>query len=513
MSISQKYLEKIPHFLTLLTISFFLIGLSLNINYVKFPNSDFFQYINDGAQYLNFKLPSSIHPPPFAPIIICLTSKLFSNAEYPELFNAHLINILCSVLTLLNIYLLFSRIKPWLGFFIISLTATNKIYFTNSLNITNEVIFAYFLSLTLLLYSRKHYPLSYFLAGISFLIRYEAVIIPISFFLLNLFKKNRKNNFYYLFLSFLPIFLWLIVLNFHSQGTSIFQNAYINEMVVGKNNIPNPNVISSLLSIILTNPTDYFLYVQTPISHLDKINIPHLSQILNTGFSLIFILLCFKSLFSKNEKEITKLTSLNLILLLIFTSAFPNFSIRYLFPIIWIIYLIIINRKNKIIGIIIPISLIIFNLLSFSKHSVYDTSQDKAEYRLVADWINQQKFKEKTLLLIYDPGALTYFIHNKDITIDINSYQSVSNIFTECDNNIECVLQKKDYQNNKNIIIVTQNSSTIPTDKLNDKYTQDNLHHISAFNDNKFFTNPNFKLKETLSGNQSSWAKIYFYQP
>ena len=55
----------------------FFITLCKNINHFPIPNSDVFQYINDGQQYIKLKLPSSIHPPPFVPFLICFVAKIF----------------------------------------------------------------------------------------------------------------------------------------------------------------------------------------------------------------------------------------------------------------------------------------------------------------------------------------------------------------------------------------------------------------------------------------------------
>lgn len=505
-----KIKDRAPLIITIIIILVFSIGLFKNINYIKFPNSDFFQYIDDGRQYLQFKLPHSIHPPPFAPIMICLVSKLFTNVEYPELFSAHLINIICATFTLLNIYLIFSKTKPWIGLFTVILVATNKIYITTSLNITNEVIFLFFLTSTLLAYSKKYYRLSYFLSGFSFFIRYEAIIVPTAIFINQYFKKKPKIKFFHLLLAFAPVIFWLLVLNFHSLGNSIFQNAYIDEIIAGANKIPNFDSTKSLLTLILSNPTNYFIKIVVPNK---QIQLDQLVPYLNNIFSFIILFTCFKSIFSKKKDILTKIICSILPLFLVFNVLFPNFNIRYLLPLIWIVYFILLNRKNKLVLITLFIISLALNCFTLTKYSPYDTSFVKSEYKIISDWINHQKFSNQTIFFVYDPRLLSYFHNNKSVTLDFNSYQDTSNIFTECHNDIFCVVKSDNNYLTKDIFVVTQNTTTTNPDNIQDLYTEDIQHHISAFNDDKFYQNPNFELIKTLSPNQYSWVKIYRFLP
>lgn len=509
--ISKFIKNNLPKILTVILIPFFFVGLFKNIDYIKFPNSDFFQYINDGHKYLNLKLPDSIHPPPFAPIIICLVSKLFSNVEYPELFSAHLINIICATLSLLNIFFIFSKKKPWFGLLLILLIATNKLYITDSLNITNEVIFTFFLTLVLLLYSKKHYLSSYLLSGLSFFVRYEAIIVVAAIFIIDFFKKNKKIKFFHVFIAIIPIIFWLIILNSHSLGNSIFQNAYIDEVVNGVNNIPNFQPFKSLLDIIFSNPIEYLLSVVFfPNSQFHFELLTANSRLI---FSSIILIICFKNVFFKKNTKIIQIIYLIIPSYLVFTAIFPNFNIRYLFPMFWIIYFVLINRKSTLVTIIIFFILLTINLIGLSQYSIHDGAFEKLEYRLVSNWVNQQDLKNTTILFMFDPGAMIYFNKNKSVMIDISSYEDFSNIFTKCNNDILCVINNDDYYDNKEIFVVTQSSTTIDQKNVIDKYTNETLHHISAFHDNKFINNPKFKSIKFLSINKYTWAKIYKYIP
>lgn len=509
--------NKLPYTLAGIFILIFFFGLLKNINYVKLPNSDFFQYIDDGHQYLNFKLPGSIHPPPFSPILICLLSKLFPHLQYPELFSAHLINIICASLSLLSIFLIFSKTKPWLGLAVITLTATNKIYITNSLNITNEVIFAFFLSLILLTYSRKHYYLSYFLSGFSFLIRYEAIIIPLAIFAIEFFNKKKKIRPSHLAITFTPIFIWLIILNFHSLGRSIFQNAYINEMIVGKNDIPNPEPFRSLLNIVLSNPIEYLIHVV--LFPNKKFNFQPIIQNSKLIFSTIILILCLIQVFSKNKNKTKKIIYLIFPFYLIFTTLFPNFSIRYLFPVFWILYLVIISQKNKLITIFLTTTLLLINLKTMNNYSPYDMVYEKSESRLVVDWVNQQEFDQPTYIITYEPYVMNYFLRPKTY-VNLDYWRKNDNNFTKgCNNSTICFLNKiseSKPEKSQIILITTSYSSPNNISSLDDQLLVE-TNHMVLFQDQHLTKEDKKKLKLItelkLKEDNSHWAKIYLYQP
>ena len=517
-----KRIKKIiPSILATIIVFGFFVSLIKNIDYVKIPNSDFFQYIYEGRQYLRFKLPVNIGAPPLSPILICLFAKFFTFVEYPELFTAHLINIVCSSLVLLNIFLIFKKNKPWIGLFTIILLASNKIYFTNSLNITNEVIYTYFLTLIILLYSKKQYKISYLLSGLVFLLRYEAIIIPIIIFGLEFFKRTKRFKISNLTIAFLPIIIFLIILNFHSEwGTSIFQNHYITEIIHGQNNIPNPQPKNSLLDIILSNPLDIFIF-----NNFDLKNYPGtptlISKIL---FPIIILLFSFKKIFSKKSSITNKIIFLFLLGHIVFISLFPNFSIRYLFPIFWIIYLTIINRKNKIISIILTAILLIINIVTFHQSSFYDESQNKSEYRLVAEWIDKQNFNKKTYIVVFEPFIINYYLHqqqninfNDKNVLDLKD-QKFDQLLSGCHDNTMCVIQtlyNTKPTNSQFFFISTASSSPEGNlDDLSDQYYVKQV-HLKAFRDQSLTEKDKKQLKliNVLRQDKYHWAKIYQYQP
>lgn len=512
----KKIKKIVPLIIALIVIFGFFYSLIRNINYVKIPNSDFFQYINEGRHYIRFKLPENIGAPPLSPILICFFAKFLTFVEYPELFAAHLINIICSTLALLNIFLIFKKNKPWIGLFTIILLASNKIYFTNSLNITSEVLYTFLVTLIFLAYSRQKYKLSYLLIGLAFLSRYEAIVIPIAIFSLEFFKKTKRFKISNLLITFLPIAIFLIILNFHSEGgNSILQNHYITEIIYGKTNVPNPQPKNSLLDIILSNPLDIFIF-----NNFDLKNYPGtptlISKIL---FPIIILLFSFKKIFSKKSSITNKIIFLFLLGHIVFISLFPNFSIRYLFPIFWIIYLTIINRKNKIISIILTAILLIINIVTFHQSSFYDESQNKSEYRLVAEWIDKQNFNKKTYIVVFEPFIINYYLHQQqNINFNNEGSQEFRKLLDECNDNIPCTIKKiisEEPQNLPFFFITTSNSSPFENlDDLSDQYYVKQV-HLKAFRDQSLTEKDKKQLKLVTELKQSdfNWAKIYQYQP
>lgn len=509
---TKHIIKYIPIILCLTIILFFSIALFKNINYVKVPNSDFFQYIEEGHWYPKFKLPKNIGAPPFTPALICFLSKIFHSISYPELFSAHLINIIFSIFILTNIFIiLYQKNKPWIGLATILLLATNKTYVTTSLNVTSEIPYAFFITLTILLYSQKKYKLAYFLSGLAFLSRYEAIVLPIVIFSLEFFRKTKRFKFSNPLIAFLPIIIWLIILNFHSEGgTSIFQNHYITEIIAGKSDIPNPQPKNSLIEILLSNPVNFFFYRTFNLNNYPAIPI----EITDIIFPIIVFLLCLIKIIPKKNAISTKIISSILIAHTIFLSAFPNFSIRYMFPIFWILYLIIIDRKNKFIAIILTIILLIINLKTINNYSPYDMIYEKSESRLVANWINQQNFDQPTHIITYEPYVISYFVDQKPyITLD---YWWDSD---PCVKDTICLLDKINKSNPEKsqiIFITTSYSSPSDISAIDDQYLFQKNHMI-LFREQNIIIKYRKQLKLItelkLKEDNSHWARIYQYQP
>lgn len=504
--------NKTLHFIVagIIIVSFFSF-LIKNRNHFLVPNVDVFQYISDGKQYLSFKLPNSIHPPPLWPIFICLAGKLLVHiTEYPELASAHFLNITFATLIILNIFILIYPYSPKISLATIFLLSTNKIFLINSLNTTNEIMYGFFLTLTLILYQKKYFKTAYLLSGLLFLIRYEAIVLPFAIFTTEFLFNRKRFQIKNLLIPFSLIIFWLLILNTHNNGSSILQNAYIQEITNGIQNIPNTKPFKELIDTLLFNNFYSFYYSVWPTEFN---NIPNFVQQILFPIS-IFLFFLFAFLKSK-KPPILKIIYLSMILHIIFLTLFPNYDIRYQIPFIWALYLLIIDRDDKKIQNIIISALIIFNICQINHLSPYDHQYEKAEYRLVANWLNKQNFRQKVIVFIYDPGVLDYFIRNPKISLDFNSYADMNqNIFAKCNDQIECVINNISGidKNNDTILVISTNYSSKGDDQIADKFTEITKHHITAFRDNTLSKIDRLKPVTTLNESYS-WAKIYQYIP
>lgn len=464
------------------------------------PNSDLFQYLDDGHQYLDFRLPQSIQPPPFAPILITFTARLIpKTVSYPEITAAHLVNIILASLGLINIYLLGSYfLSPLTAFLLTLLVASNQIYILYGLDVTSEVIYAFFLTFSLIIYHHSKKPFVYLLFGLLFLIRYESIVIPISVFIIEYFSRKNSLKIKNVVIAFVPIILWLIVLQFHSDGHSLIDNAYLIEIINGIKKLPNSLTITSLVDIITFDPS--------PISNLKEL------------FALVLLYLCFYGATNKRLPPLTKIIYLIFGLNLLFLYAFPNFVVRYYVPIIWITYLILINQKSRLIAFTLFFCLLTYNLERINLPSTYSQPNDMKEYRLVANWFNQQPFSQNTKILIYEPWILNYFLHQKYVIVQIEGQnqkgQDIDTLIAGCHHQLICTaaqLNQKYYQSSDIFIVTTSNSSQ-DLNNNNDKFNA-TQHMANVFSQ---FPQPSdlnyFRLITTL-GNPDHWAKIYQYTP
>jgi len=465
-----------------------------NRNVQAVPNPDIFQYVGDGYQYLNFKLPSSIHPPPLAPILITLTAKIIDPfTVHHEITAAKFINVTLASLTLIIVYLLLCTIvSPLHSFLLTSLVATNQINLLYSVDVTNEIIYTFFLAFSLLLYQYQKKPFVYLLFGLLFLLRYESIVIPISVFIVEHYFKKPPLKLKNILFSFIPIFLWLVILNFHSRvGNSILGNAYIEEIFNGLKKLPNTTVFSSLVEIVTFNYS--------------------FPCFLNQMFTLISMALCFYGIVNPKTKNIEKIIYLIFAFHLLFIFIFPNFAIRYYVPIIWVLYLILSNHQSKIISFTVLLCFLFYNLGRVDVPSEYSRPKDMVEYRLAADWLNKNNFDKQAIILVYQPHILRYYITNQNVFLPYDFEIP----FQKCKENVICICNSLLSKNptDTNIYIITSAYSTNDYTFSHDKFTPI-LHHIGVFNNRIYQKNPDFAfVTQIVSDDGNNWANIWQYVP
>lgn len=428
-------------------------------------------------------------------MITSLAKVLSSFVIYPEIAAVKLINITLSSLTLITIYILISSIiSPLFSFLLVLLVATNQINLLYSVDVTNEIIYSFFLTLSLIIYHYKKKSYVYLLFGLLFLLRYESIVIPISVFIVEHYSKKPSLKLKNILFSFIPIFLWLVILNFHSRvGNSILGNAYIEEIFNGLKKLPNLLNYYSLIDLI-TFESSYPLQNQ------------------NQFFSFVILTLTAYGIVNPKSKPIQKIIYFVFFLHQLFLFAFPNFAIRYNTPMIWILYLILCNHKSKFISFAVLVCLLGYNISRVDIPSSYSHPNDMKEYRLVADWLNKEKFQKPVTVLIYEPHILRYYVINKEVYVPYDSETP----FESCKDDITCISYNFLQQTgiNHDVFVITNYYSSNHNFTANDKFTPI-LHHINTFDENKVKENNHFKhIKNITSENSpNNWANIWQYIP
>lgn len=409
---------------------------------------------------------------------------------YPEIVAVHIINITSATLTLICIYLLISKlISPFFAFLLTVLVATNQINVVYSLDVNNEIIYTFFLVLSLLLYHHQKKSLTYLLFGLLFFLRYESIAIPISVFIIEYYSKKPKLKTKNILLTFIPIIFWLIILNFHGKvGASLFDNAYLEEILNGLKRLPNTSAFTALIEIITAN--GYQLILSSQI------------------FFLITLILSFIGIINTNLKPIIRIAYLIFIFHLLFLFAFPNFSIRYLIPVLWILYLIIANQKSKIISYLIVFCLLTYNIARINIPTEYYHNQDMLEYKLMAKWLNQTQFDKKTIVIVYEPHIIKYYINNPQVDIKFD-YETP---FETCQENLDCICNFFYSQNSKpNVLVVITTLSEKSLYSASDPFTA-KLHHVKTFKWENIGNKPNYQQINYLE-NGDHYANIFKYNP
>ncbi|MFA5894635.1 MAG: hypothetical protein WC851_02575 [Candidatus Shapirobacteria bacterium] len=507
--------------LTLAISLFYWLHLWSLRNVQAIPNPDIFQYVEDGYQYLSFRLPVSIHPPPLAPIFITSVAKIIAPyTVYPEIAAVHLINITSSTLLLVCIYIIGQFfIHPLFAFLLTCLVATNQLYILYSLGVTSEIIYAFLLGISLIYYHRSQEPLSYLLFGLLFLLRYESIVVPISVFLIEYFYNKKQFKVSNLIISFSPIVLWLLVLNYHSYGNSLIDNAYLIEIWQNYKKIPNLLSFQSLIEIVTFEPSFF-----TPFR--------------NIFVYLILSLVVFGAAIRKDTSHLVKISYLIFGFHILFLYLFPNFNVRYYIPIIWIAYLILLNHKSWLVSFTILTCLLAYNFGRIGTETAYSAPHEKLEYRLVATWLNETKFDSPIKVLIYEPWILKYFVTNPQVeVVDIRETP-----FIICQGNLKCAAStvynanphvnlrylpyKKTPTNPdtklsnrlkpnfvpRKMLIISPSSANVSLKVDDDQFTPQ-IHNINAFSVQSIDADKATYKYLTTVDQLGNWANIYEYIP
>jgi hypothetical protein len=484
-----------------------------NKNYFAVPDPDIFQYISDGQRYIQFKPPDNVQTPPANAILIASLTKLLHAREHPEILSAHIINIAAAILTMCLLYFFVRSYSRAIGVLVLTLISTNPLYAFQSLNVTSEVLFAAAVAFSLLLYKKNKTSAACFVAGLSFMIRYEGLLLLVSIVALNLLRRVAvKKTITLGFLLLIPIIVWFFIANRFNGAGNITGNNYIQEVVYFNKRIPQ----FSLVTRIPNNLIDYIIYETADVFVLTGIVLTF-AAILSGAVALV-----------KRGDATLRLVLLFTLLYLTFHIFFPFAPDRYLYPVLWILYLTPLlggyfvmrtqagkGGATKLVGVTCVVIIILLAAGNLQKTIRYYYNNEtvgfafprnyRVENKLAADWLNQSKFDKPIMVFTYEPWVMRYFTNNHNILF----FEAPYTAYQRCDS-IECLIKTNPSYARDHTIFYIQQSSSASVDSSFPSAANFNVHIFNQF-PNADEKN-NFILLTKLT-KLTSWAKIYEYQP
>ncbi len=418
LSIVTNLLKYKLDILFLICIIVYLTILILNFNfYPLIANSDVIQFLMDGRTYHSLELPANIHASPLYPIVITFVSYLFKDHFLLyEVAAARFINIV-SILGSLGLLYLFAKKQSnaLIALAVCILAMLHPWTFMMGIGDYSESSYTFLVLLSLYsLVKLKRISLAFFIAGISFLVRNEGILLFLSLFLVEV--HSSRINVHELLARFkktvlLPGFLigsaiitgWLIILFANNLHSSIYQLQYSDnlrfgyyffyEIVERKNELPELRFISNYPKFIFAY-ADY-----RPTSYSD----PYLW--IGVATSLILIIFYFRV-----KNQLVRAISLYIVMYLFLHMAFPAYPLRYFFPLLFITYLLLLAmlkssfdylqskgiKKNRLI--VIPISLyLLMNYFLIHNFTANIEPQRKyyESYEKIAIWIKNSIMSSK----------------------------------------------------------------------------------------------------------------------
>ena len=488
-----------------------------NKNYFAVPNPDIFQYIDDGKQYLQLKLPTNIQTPPINSILICSLARLLQSPEYPEILSAHIINVVAAIITMCLLYLLIRSYSRIVGALVIVLLATNPLFIFSSLNVTSEVLFTTAIVLALLLYRYGRFRGAYITAGLSFLIRYEGLLLLISMIALDWLrrKSERRATVRLGLLAFTPVCLWLMIAAHHNNLGGIVGNDYVREVVSLWRRLPQLQIITRM-----------------PINLIDYVMWETGGALRSIGIVLLYFLTLVGAFVLIIRKDTTlRLVFLNASLYIVLHVFFPYAPDRYLYPVVWALYLapllgiqvlvltilpinVGFRRICRVAGVFVVVLVAAGNLQKTIRYYLNDASNStnfafprnyQLEIRLAADWLNNTKFEQPVMVFAYEPWILNYYTKNQRVSFFNAPYAA----YQRCDS-VACLVMSDPANAINYRIIFIQQSNSFSVDSSFPSASNLNMRMFNQFPGER--EKDRFVLLTKLS-KRDSWAKIYQFLP
>lgn len=499
-------------------IFIFSIFLFLNYSYFSVPNTDIFQYIDDGRMFIQLKLPQNIQVPPLFSLLISIGARLFHQISNPEIFTAHMINITSSIILLCVTYGFLQIYSSMAALSVLVLLMTNPHFVFSTLDVNTEVFFSTMVVSAFFALQKSHIKIALLLAGISYFIRYEGLLL---FLILLAFTIPKKKHIYSFFITviliLIPVITWFFISTFHNHISTPLGNGYVKEVIEQLHRLPQFGLITQLFRIMadyLDTNTKNFQYV-----YFIEQGIFYLLIIVGIVQALRYLHTSIKGSFA-------------FALLYLFSHIFfPYSPDRYILPVLGCLYFAIIvgyksltasfiSKHTYIYIILISFGYICIGLLSYSNfirtRGYYNNSQitDTAypryyrhEILLASEWINKQNFSEPIIVITYEPWILGYYSINRLVSFPFFGYEN----YKKCDS-ITCLINEYIEPNSrqKQRILFIQQSNSLLVDET---FPSAGNFNVNMFNKFPYPHEKNNFLLLTHISYLDSWVNIYEFKP
>ncbi|MFC1750797.1 hypothetical protein ACFL2V_18555 [Pseudomonadota bacterium] len=500
-----KQFEKLEFYLdrTVLTITIWiaLVLVSL-VNNLPEPNSDIFQYISDGKNYINFTFPDVIHSPPANPLLLTFLSMLFTH-PHREILAARLLNILLGTS---SVYLMWIFSKKYFGIFgllTIIFIATNPLFNYVILNTTSEPLFGFTVFAILLLKRIPKQNIAYFFSGLSILVRFEAICLLAAMTLGDVKRHvQKKPTLFRLLLGIIPIALWLVIISKHNHQKTFIGNPFLQEIITKFYKIPNWEILQDIPKTFLLNhwETQYF-----------DIYWAKLFLYLNTALGIWVI-------FRSKYPVLKTFISFSFFYLLAHI-LFPEYGFRYSYQLLWPLilinlwpFLIHLPLQGKLKVFIVASQLLVLNGMGYvvgsNLRNINQLHSQDIEHSnantLVAKWVSNKTFSTPVTIITLEPWIGGYYNTNPGVTY----YSFPLSTIKKC-HSIPCLIgHRRGGHSNERYLVVKDNW----TENSHTEIAQDFGVELFRSFDKTCDPRGEFKLIANL-GHLGSWAMIYEFIP
>lgn len=304
-----KHLSKNDYLIFFLAFVYTAV-LFVNIDFLRVPHGDIYQYINDAKAYRSWQLPHLIQLQPLFPILMGFLVNIFQKFEFPYFIAAKSINILSAGGLFVLVYLILARhVGKKVATIISVICALHPLSIVLSLDITNIPLYVFLVVISMyLINNRKAFLI---LATLTFMVRVEGIVL----FAIYWFVKRKKST--ALTIAIGVMLLLTTIQTIHNYGNNTpYGNYYLYEVAERKFDSQNFVYLFGLIGAIFS-PKNF------PWWGIDFLNIridPVLFLLMSASVLSLIVLVKFKK---------TQLFGLYLLCMVVVHIIFPAIEYRY----------------------------------------------------------------------------------------------------------------------------------------------------------------------------------------